>query len=192
MYKLVCIAGLPGSGKSTASDFFVRKGFQYLRFGQIVLDEVQKRKLSTNEQNERMIREELRQKYGMAAMAILNLPKFKKLLKIGNTIGDGLYSFEEYKFLKKEFGKRFITIAIYAPPSLRYERLAKRKFDPKDKSFRNRPLTPKEAESRDFAEIEHLNKGGTIAMADYTIVNTKDLKYFRKQLNEIYKEIQKI
>lgn len=189
MHKLVCITGLTGSGKSVASDYFVNKGFQFLRFGQITLDEVKRRGLEPVESVERPIREEFRKKYGMAAYAILNLPKFKKLIKNEDTLGDGLYSFEEYKILKKEFGKNFITIAVYAPPKLRYERLTKRKLVRIDKDLRNRPATKKAAESRDYAEIENLNKGGTIAMADYTIINTKDIKYFNSQLNEIYKEI---
>ncbi len=191
MKKLVCITGLPGSGKSIASDFFVKKGFQYIRFGQIVLDEVQKRKLKVNEKNERKVREDLRKKYGMAVMAILNLSEFKKLLRTASVIGDGLYSFEEYKVLKKEFGDRLVTIAIYAPAKLRYQRLSSRKYNKQDKEVRFRPLTKKEAETRDISEIENLNKGGTIAMADYTIVNTKSLQYFYKKLNEVFKEIEK-
>lgn len=182
---------MTGSGKSVASDFFVGKGFQYLRFGQIVLDEVKKRGLTPTEENERPIREEFRKEHGMGAMAILNLPKFKELLKKGPTIGDGLYSFEEYKILKKEFGDDFITIAVYAPPKLRYERLEKRVLAKSDTALRDRPATKTAAESRDYAEIENLNKGGPIAMADYTILNTGTLEYFKKQLDEIYKEIEK-
>jgi len=191
MHKLVCITGLTGSGKSVASDFFVDKGYQYVRFGQIVLDEVKKRKLAPIEENERPIREEFRKKYSMAAMAILNLSKFKKLLKKGNVLGDGLYSFEEFKVLEKEFGKKFKVIAVFAPPTLRYDRLAKRKLTKDDKNLRNRPATKKAAHSRDIAELENLNKGATIAMADYTILNTGDIKYFNSQLNKIYEEIQK-
>jgi dephospho-CoA kinase len=191
MNKLVCITGLTGAGKSVASDFFVKKGFQYLRFGQIVLDEVKKRGLTPIEENERPIREEFRKKYGMAAMATLNLENFKRLLKNGGTLGDGLYSFEEYKVLKNEFGKRFITVTIYAPPELRYERLTKRKLLKNDKNLRNRPATKEAAESRDYAELENLNKGATIALSDYTVVNTKSLQYFYKQLDEICKEIKK-
>lgn len=189
MHQLVCITGLTGSGKSVASDYFVKKGFQFLRFGQITLDEVKRRGLEPTEEVERPIREGFRKKYGMAAFAILNLPKIKKLLKNGDVLGDGLYSFEEYKVLKKEFKKRFITICVYAPPKLRYERLTKRKLKKADKTLRNRPATKAQAESRDYAEIENLNKGGTIAMVDHTIVNTKSLQYFHKQLNEVYSEI---
>lgn len=190
MHQLVCITGLTGSGKSVASDYFVSKGYQYLRFGQITLDEIKKRGLDPIEENERPIREEFRKKYGMAAFAILNIPTFKKLIKNGNVLGDGLYSFEEYKVLKKAFGKKFKVIAVFAPPGLRYERLVKRKLLKSDTNLKNRPATKKQAESRDFAELENLNKGGTIAMADYTIVNIKDLTYFNSQLDEIYKEIE--
>lgn len=191
MYKLICITGLTGCGKTVASDYFIKKGYQYLRFGQIVLDEVKKRNLEPIESNERPIREEFRKVHGMAAMAILNLPKFKKLLESGNVLGDGLYSFEEYKVLQNEIGKNFITIAIYAPPELRYERLSKRKLLTTDTSLINRPATKEAAKSRDYAELENLNKGATIAMADYTILNTKDMKYFYNQLEEVFKTIQK-
>ena len=189
MNKLVCITGLTGSGKSVASDYFVKQGFQFFRFGQIVLDEVKKRNLDPIESNERPIREELRSKHGMAAMAILNLPKIKQLIRKSDTLGDGLYSFEEYKVLKEEFGNKLITIAVYAPPVIRYKRLTMRKIHSEDKDLRNRPATQEAAKSRDFAEIENLNKGGTIAMADYTILNTKDIKYFNSQLKEIYEKI---
>jgi len=189
MNKLVCITGLTGSGKSVASDFFVKKGYQSVRFGQITLDEIKKRGLPPIEKYEKPIREEFRKKYGMGAYALLNLPKFKKLLKSGNVLGDGLYSFEEYKILKKEFGKKLTVIAIYSPPQVRYSRLTKRKLKKSDKNLRNRPSTKTDAELRDIAELENLNKGATIAMADYTIVNIKDLRYFKKSLNAIYKEI---
>jgi len=189
MNKIVCITGLTGAGKSVVSDFFVNNGFNYVRFGQLTMDELKKRNLEVNEANERMIREDLRKIHGMAAYAILNLPKFDELIKKGNVIADGLYSFEEYKVLKEYFGDTFSVIAIYASPKLRYERLEKRKMDG-DINVRNRPLTKEEAQSRDFSEIEKLNKGGTIAMADFTILNIKDINYLNQQIEEIYEQIK--
>lgn len=189
MNKLVCITGLTGSGKSVASDYFVKKGYQFIRFGQITLDEIKKRGLPPIEKYEKPIREEFRKKYGMGAFATLNLPKFKKLLRKGNVLGDGLYSFEEYKILRTDFGKSLITIAIYASPELRYKRLTQRKLAKNDKEQRHRPATKMAAKSRDMAELENLNKGATIAMSDYTIVNTNTLSYFKRQLKKIYEEI---
>lgn len=190
MNKVVCVSGMAGSGKSVVSDYFVKKGYKFLRFGQITLDEIIHLKLKPTEENERKIRESIRKKHGMAAYAILNYPKFRKLLKTGNVIGDGLYSWAEYKFLKEKFPKQFVLIAIYAPPALRYKRISKRVIPKSDKELRHRPFSKKDAELRDYAEIEKLDKGGPIAMADFTILNTKDKKYLIKQIENVYKEIE--
>ena len=105
MNKIVAIVGMCGAGKSEVADEFIKRGYQYVRFGQITLDEVKKRGLEPTEENERPIREELRKEYGPGAFAILNIPKFDEALKTGNVIGDGLYSWSEYKILKDKYGK---------------------------------------------------------------------------------------
>lgn len=190
MNKIVCVSGMCGAGKSIVSDFFVKNGWQFVRFGQLTLDEVKKRGLELNEVNERAIREEFRAKHGMAAYAILNLPKFDELIQNGNVIADGLYSWEEYKVLKEHFGEAMVIIAVWAPPELRYERISTRVSGVEDKALRNRSFTKEEAKSRDYAEIEKLNKGGPIAMADFTILNNKDINFLNQQIEEIYDQIK--
>lgn len=190
MNKIICISGMCGAGKSVVSDFFVKNDFQFIRFGQLTLDEVVKRGLEVNETNERVVREEFRNKYGMAAFAILNLPKFDELIKKGNVIADGLYSWEEYKVLKEHYGEVMKVIAVWAPPELRYERISTRVSGTEDKQLRNRSFTKEEAKSRDYAEIEKLNKGGPIAMADFTIINNKDFNYLNQQIKEIYDQVR--
>lgn len=190
MNKLVCITGLCGAGKSQVSDYLVNnKHFQFLRFGQLTLDEVKKRGLPPSEALEREIREELRRKYGMAAFALLNLPKIKELLKLGNVVNDGLYSFEEYKVLKAEFPEALVVIAVYAPPQLRYARISSRISGQEDQNLRNRPLSVSDAEKRDIAELENLNKGATIAMADYTLINTGSLQTLFQNLETLVADI---
>lgn len=189
MNKIICISGMCGAGKSVVSDFFVKNGFQFVRFGQLTLDEVKKRGLEINEVNERAIREEFRAKHGMAAFAILNLPKFDELIKSGNVIADGLYSWEEYKVLKEHYGEAMKVIAVWAPPELRYERISTRVSGADDKDLRHRSFTKDEAKSRDYAELEKLNKGGPIAMADFTIVNDKDMDFLNSQIEDIFKKV---
>jgi len=193
MNKIVALVGMCGSGKSELSDWFIKKGYHYIRFGQITLDEVKKRDLEPTEENEKPIREELRKKYGPGAFATLNIPKFDKALKNGNVIGDGLYSWSEYKILKDKYGENLIVIAVYSPPKLRYERLSERATrhgdDPK---MKYRSSTPEAAKIRDFAEIENIEKGGPIAMADYTILNTGTLSDAYTQIENILKEVNKI
>jgi dephospho-CoA kinase len=84
-----------------------------------------------------------------------------------------------------------ILIAIYAPPKLRYKRLSKRINRKYDKNLRMRPLNQSEAESRDNAEIENLEKGGPIAMADYTLINTKGKIFLEKQLRSVVIDLKR-
>jgi dephospho-CoA kinase len=190
--KLVCVSGMPGAGKSVVSDYFADHGYQFVRFGQVVLDHFVKSGEKPTEAKEKKIREELRKKHGMAAIAIKLYPKFKLMLKKGNVIADGLYSFSEYEYLKERFGDQMIVVAVFSPPKTRYERISKRKSGKRDKNLRHRPFTKEEAKSRDYAEIKNLEKGGPIAMADYTIVNDGSYPKFKKQIINIFTTIQEL
>ncbi|MFH1315193.1 MAG: AAA family ATPase [Candidatus Uhrbacteria bacterium] len=187
--KLVAIVGMCGSGKSVLADALVEQGYGFLRFGQITLDEVKRRGLEPSEALEREIREGFRAEHGMAAFAILNIPKFDSLLEQGNVVGDGLYSWDEYKVLKDKYGDNLIVVAIYAPPEIRYARLEARSSGADDPNLRNRGFTKDEAKSRDHAELENLAKGGPIAMADYTIVNDGTLEEYQVRIKEFIQKL---
>ncbi|MEM3374673.1 MAG: AAA family ATPase [Candidatus Woesearchaeota archaeon] len=185
--RLIAIVGMTGSGKSELAKLFEKDNYQKIRFGDITTEIIKQKGLVENEQNEKLIRESIRKEHGMAAYAKLNLPKIEELLKRGNVIIDGLYSWEEYLFLKEKF-PYMIVLAIYSPPEMRYERLTEREI---------RGLTKEQAKARDKAEIENLNKAGPIVMADYTLLNVGTLydleinyKKFLEWLNE-QEEIEK-
>ncbi len=190
MNKIVFIVGMAGSGKSILADELVKQGFSYVRFDQIVIDEVKKRGLGVNADNEKNVREELRQQHGMGAMALLNIPTFDALLQKSNVVGDGLYSWTEYKLLKERYEGAMRVVAIYAPPVLRYERLEKRSAEG-DTDSRFRSIPRDKSQARDYAEIENIEKGGPIAMADVTIINIGTVKEAKKQLNEFLSQIKK-
>jgi dephospho-CoA kinase len=179
--KVVALVGMPGSGKSEVAKVFTARGYRVVRFGDITDEEVEKQGLQLNETNEKAIREGLRAQHGMAAYAILNLPRIEAALASENVVLDGLYSWEEYKYLADKLGAKLEMLAIWAPPWLRYKRLQTRKI---------RPLTVEQAKSRDFAEIENVNKGGPIAMADYVIANDTTLESLLKQTNSLIERIQ--
>ena len=184
--KIVAIVGMTGAGKTEAASVFVSLGWQMIRFGWITLDELKKRNLPVNEATERMVREELRRMHGMAAFAVMNLPKIDALLMKGPVVIDGLYSWSEYKILKERYGDRLQVLAIYASPATRHQRLehrADRHKDDTDKRFRS--FSRVESRSRDYAEVENLEKGGPIAMADYTIVDEGKLEEFRALIRNL-------
>lgn len=179
---LIAIVGMSGSGKTFAADFFSKRGFEKVYFGGIVLDEIKKRMLELNEANERKVREGLRMVHGMAAMALLSIPKIKGLLADRkNVVIDGLYSWQELIALKKEFSE-LLCIAVIASPKTRYARMLGRK---------DRALSEKECIERDKSEIENIQKAGPIAMSDFSIVNEGSKKEFEKELEKILKKIEK-
>jgi len=190
MNKLVCLVGMTGSGKSVVADYLVKRGYGFFRFGQITLDIVKERGLEPTEINEKAIRESVRKEHGMGAYAILNIPKIDSLLLKGNVVGDGLYSWSEYKILREKYGDKLVVLAVYSPPSLRYDRLVNRTLLASDKDLRNRPATLESAKARDYAEIENIEKGGPIAMADFTLLNTGSVGELLNSLELKIKEIE--
>lgn len=174
--KVVSIVGMAGAGKSVVARVFEQSGFKKVRFGDITDEELARRGLGRNEQNERQVREQLRKEHGMAAYGILMLPRIDALLKSSDVVADGLYSWEEYTLFKSHYGDKFKVVAVWASPATRYQRLASRAV---------RPLSVAEAASRDKAEIENSNKGGPIAMADFIIINESSLEDLEKEAEKV-------
>ena len=124
--NVVSIVGMAGAGKSKVARQFEKSGFTRIRFGDVTDEEVKKRGLELNEENERYVRELLRQEYGMPAYAKLNLPRIDTALKDSDVVIDGLYSWEEYAFLKDYYGENLYLVAVWSSPATRYARLTGR------------------------------------------------------------------
>jgi len=174
--KVVSIVGMSGAGKSEVSRVFERNGFIRIRFGDLTDEEMKKRGLKPSEESERRVRELLRKEQGMAAYAKLNLPRIEEALKTSDVVIDGLYSWEEYTYLKEHYGEDLCLVAVWSPPRTRYARLSNRS---------SRPLTLKEAISRDRTELENTNKGGPIAVADFTIINESSLEKLQGEAERV-------
>ena len=173
---IIAVVGMPGSGKSLACDYFAKKGYPVIRFGQITDEGLKQQNLPLTELNERRFRESLRKKLSMAAYAIKIEPQIRQALKTSPVvILDGLYSWEEYLYLQPKF-PQLKLIAIYSRPEVRYQRLALRAV---------RRLTPEQARQRDIAEIESLHKAGPIAIADYLIDNNGTIEQLHQQLDQL-------
>lgn len=178
--NIIAIVGMCGSGKSIASEYYEKRGYKKVYFGGVTMDELKKEGLDVTPENEKMMREKLRKEYGMAAYAILSLPKIEEYAKSSNVVLDGLYSWDELVVLKEKF-ENLKVISIVVDKDLRYNRLSTREV---------RPFTYEEAKTRDISEIENLAKGGPIAYADYYILNNGDMENYNKELDRITKLIE--
>lgn len=178
--NVVAIVGMCGSGKSIASDYYENRGYKKVYFGGVTMEQLKLEGLSITPENEKMMRERLRKEYGMAAYAILSLPKIEEYVKTSNVVLDGLYSWDELTVLKQHF-PNLKVISIVVDKELRYNRLSQRDI---------RPFTEEEAKNRDISEIENLAKGGPIVYADYFILNNGDMDNYNNELDRITKLIE--
>lgn len=179
--RALALVGMPGAGKTLCALHLKQRGFYQFRFGKIITDEVENRGWAVNPDNERVVREEIRRNEGMDAIARRALPDLKAALDTHQTIViDGLYGHTEYKTLHAELGAAMVVVAIFCPRPLRYQRLAARA---------ERPLTPEQAQARDYQEIEMLEKGGPIAIADYTLINDNSEQSLLARLDSLLDEL---
>ncbi len=176
--KIIAFVGLAGAGKSSAVQYLTDKDYPKVYFGGVVLEAMNKAGLEHTMENEKVFREDLRVREGKDFIAQRIIDQINELEKSGQhrIVADGVYSWTEYKALKSAFPGELIVVAIIAPKHLRHRRLNVRPI---------RPLTDNEANQRDWAEIENLEKGGPIAIADYSIVNDSDLENLHNQIDQI-------
>lgn len=175
--KIVAFVGLAGSGKSAAAEYLTEKGIPKVYAGGLIVEGVQAQGLDVTPENEKNYREEMRAKHGKDYFIKKCVEQIRGLVKAGQhrIVFDGLYTWTEYKVLKHEFPGELTVVAVVAPKAVRHRRLAERPV---------RPLTAVEADQRDWAEIENLEKGGPIAAADFYLINDGDLDHLHEQIDQ--------
>lgn len=181
--KILAFVGLTGSGKTTAVEYFTEKGFPKVYFGGVILEAMKDAGIEITPDNERTFREEFRKKHGKDAVANKIVEQIRNLIDAGqyHIIADGIYTWSEYKVLKHAFPGELTVVAIVAPKRLRYRRLADRPV---------RPFTEEQARDRDWSEIENLEKGGPIAIADHYVVNDTTEEAFHEALSSVARNIE--
>ena len=95
MNKIIAIVGMSGSGKSVASTYLESMGYSKVYFGGVTMKKLKEEGLEVTPENEKMMRNKLREEHGMGAFAKILLPEIKEKSKEGNVVLDGLYSWDE-------------------------------------------------------------------------------------------------
>ncbi len=182
--KILAILGMAGSGKSIVVDFLASRGYPKVHFGNMIYREMAKRGIerTPDGKNEKAFREMIRETEGKNWVGEQAIAETKDLIAAGQKriVLDGLYSWTEYRAFLHEFPGCLTTIAILVPKKLRYERIASRT---------ERPFDAEAIRERDYGEIEKMEKGGPIAMADYFIINDGSVEMLQSSLESILKTI---
>lgn len=176
--KIIAFVGMPGSGKSRAARIMSSKNIPLVAFDNVrrILEE---RGLPQTNEWHKKIRNELREAYGMHALAKLNRNRIDEALKKNDAIViENMRSWEEYEYLRKELNHiKIYIVAVCADKEIRYKRIKKR------------PDNLVGGEARDRSELIETNMGPTIAYADYTVENSGTISMLKKRLQIIYGHI---
>ena len=178
---LIAFVGLSGSGKTTAAQYVKQHDVPVVYFGDIIRQAMERESVEPTWENQQEFREAIRRREGNDFVASRAIKQIQNLLDAGQhkIILDSLYTWTEYKLLKHAFPGELIVIAVVSPKHLRIQRMGKRPI---------RPLTPDQVTQRDWAEIENLEKGGPIAIADHYIYNDAGINKLYTQLDAVLRE----
>ncbi|TWP14430.1 dephospho-CoA kinase [TM7 phylum sp. oral taxon 351] len=183
--KIIAVVGMSGSGKSVVVDYLTEKGFPKVYFGGMIYKEMKRRgiEITADGESEKRFREMIRETEGKDWVVKQVIEEAKSLINAGQKriVLDGLYSWTEYKILKKEFPGQLTVLAVVVPKALRHFRVGKRP---------ERPFNTKEIQERDRSEVENLEKGGPIAMADYYVLNDESVAKLHDDIDVILDRIE--
>ncbi|NWJ99479.1 AAA family ATPase [Marine Group I thaumarchaeote] len=158
---IVCLTGMPGSGKSSIISALKASGLEALNLGDGVRAEAKRRNLEPTGDNLGKLMLELREKNGPGAIAELLTEPIKNS-KAKVIVIDGVRSTAEIEVLKNVGSVKLLSID--ASTDTRYKFLSAR-------GRSDDPATREKFEERDNRELG-VGIGESIAIADETIVNS--------------------
>ncbi len=180
--ELIAFVGLAGTGKSAITKYLGELGVPKVSFADIIANKVKEAGLDFTLENERSVREKLRNDPAGDLVLAEVITQIHKLVEGGQhrIVVDGLGSWESYKRIRHEFPGSLTVVALTARRHIRHRRLTSGEH----------PMTTQQIDTRDYDEIETLNKGGVIAIADYYLFDNGSLEQLHIQIDELFRQIE--
>lgn len=188
---VVCLTGMPGSGKSTVAESLKKKGFSVIAMGDIVRDEVKRKNIEPTDMNLGNLMLKLRRELGPGAIAHLILDEIEKRESRGDAthkiVIDGVRSVPEVEILQTIGLVKLLT--IHASAKTRFDHLKKR-----DRG--DAPFNEHDFDTRDKRELA-VGISEAIAMSDEMLsnnnltieeLNEKAVQIVQKWVGEFYND----
>ena len=177
--KVVAFTGMPGAGKSEAVRVARERGFQVLRMGDAVWEEVRQRGLPLEASVVGKLADEMRSTEGPDVWARRTLERVDTSESL--VVIDGIRSKAELDTFKRALRGDFVVVLISCPDHLRLTRVAAR--DREDDT-----ATVEAFRERDRRELGW-GLGDVIAAADILIDNTGSVADLRREVGNPLQEL---
>lgn len=173
---IICITGMPGSGKSIVAEQAATIGYKVISMGDIIREEAKSRGIKASPRSLGALMLRLRREKGKDAVA-----KRCLLRAQGENLSiiDGVRSLNELSFFRDN--SSICLVAVHASPATRYKRLLKRGRvdDPKDYvTF----------QKRDDREL-NVGIGSVIALADSILINEGSVGDLKRSAMKLFRGI---
>ena len=175
--RVLAFAGMPFSGKSEAVKIAKEMNIPVIRMGDMIWEEVKKRKLELSDKNVGTIASQMREEHGKDIWARRTLEKIKSVENMNFIVIDGIRNVEEIDLFKRYLEGNFVVVAVEASDETRQKRAL----------TRNR-----EDDSNDVEKIKERDRrelrwglGVVIASADVVVSNEGGIEEFRDKVRKI-------
>src|SRR5271167_2767960 len=98
---ILAITGMPGAGKTTASQALETMDLKRIAMGDMIREETKRRGLHPDDKNMGMVMREVREKYGPGAVAELCLQRIEPMKNEKAVVVDGIRSVVEVEVFKR-------------------------------------------------------------------------------------------
>ncbi len=176
--KVIAFVGMPGAGKTEASNVARELDIPVIVMGDVLREEVKKRGLPPTDENIGGVANQLRKEEGMDAIAMRCIPKIEALEgKTDVVVVDGIRGIAEVEAFKKAFDDNFTLVKIDATFELRLDRLGRRG---RSDDVGNADWL----KQRDERELSW-GMGKAIEVADKEVTNLDPIQTFRDEIRSI-------
>jgi len=183
---LIGITGRIAAGKETLTKFLRDRGFEYFETRKILIKSLEEQGKELSRTNMQDLADSWRSEFGAGAL----MKKILERIDISkNFIIDSLRNGKEAEFLKEELGDDFVLIGVDAPREIRFERIVKRG---KQSDMLDWDNFSKVDERDNFDPDNPMGQqtGKLLGMADFVIMNDRDLDHAIKQVEKIWEKIK--
>ncbi len=189
MKRIIAIVGTIGSGKTTAVDFFIEKGYKKFKLTQAIYEEADRRSL--DRENRTILQDlgdELREKNGVDVLAqrIIEKIRTEDIDKKNKYVLDSIRNHNELIAFRNQFGDDLLIVSVDAPLKLRYKRAVDRKGQYKEQEMTFEEF--KKNNDRDLGKgnaDNEQNVAKCMEMADIVLINDDGYGKFVEKLEEI-------
>ncbi len=168
---------MPGSGKEEFINVAIDFGFQIVRMGDLVRDEVRRRGHNLDDASVGGLANGEREKYGMGIWALRTLPKIRE----SKVLIDGIRGIAEIEVYREAYPEGLYVISIESSDKARFERI-------KERRRKDATLTQEQFKERDDRE-RSWGLQEAMAVADYRIINEGSLQEYREDVGRVLREI---